>query len=383
MRRPATLRRMLAVARAEWRHNYRDARSLAIVIALPVFLLLIYGYGINLDLRDLPFAVQDLDRTEQSADFVNRLVRSDYFTLARAIQDTREIDSVIEVGAVRFVLVIPHGFGGDLASGRPAQVQVVLDGGDSATASVALGYLEALVGDHSIHLARRWAMRHGLPASAVEPALRVVPRVLYNPELRSVNFIVPGLIAVILTLLAALLTSGCIVREREGGSFEALAASPIAPIEIVLGKLLPYAVISFVDIVLCMVVGRLLFGVAPMGDKALLLGLSLIYLIASLSIGLLVSSLARSHQVATLIAFLATVLPSLLVSGFAFPVRSMPVALQAIAQIIPATHFLIIIRAIYLKGAGVSAFAPRVAALAAMALALVLLTVRTFRKRLE
>jgi len=380
---PDWVRRMLAVARAEWAHNRRDPRSLAVVIALPVFLLLLYGYGINLDLRDLKFAVQDLDRTEQSADFVNRLVRSEYFELARTIEDTREINSLIEGGAVRFVLVLPPDFGDDLAAGRPAQVQVLLDGADSTSASIALGYLGALVGEHSMQLTRRWATRRGLPASAVQPALKIEPRVLYNPELRSVNFIVPGLIAVIVTLLAALLTSGCIVRERESGSFEALAASPITPVEIVLGKSLPYAAISFVDIVLCMVVGWLLFGVAPVGDKLTLLGISVIYIIASLNIGLLVSSLARSHQVATLVAFLLTVLPGLLVSGFAFPVRSMPVVLQVIAQMIPATHFLVIIRGIYLKGAGIAVFAPRVAALVVIALLLILLTAKAFRRTLE
>jgi ABC-2 type transport system permease protein len=383
VRRSAWVIPLLTVARAEWLHNRRDLRSLGIMICLPVMLLLLYGYGINFDLQHLEFAVQDLDRTEQSADLVNRLVRSRYFALTRAIADNHEIDELIEAGAVRFVLVILPGFGETLAAGRPARVQVLVDGADSTTASIALGYLDGLVRAHSLQLTRRWAARRGVPPSAAAPALEVEPRVLYNPELRSVNFIVPGLIAVILTLLAALLTSGCIVREREGGSFEALAASPIAPVQIVLGKLLPYAAISFVDIVLCMVVGWLLFGVAPVGDKAALLAVSAVYLIASLSIGLLVSSLARSHQVATLVAFVTTMLPTMLVSGFVFPVRSMPVVLQAIAQVIPATHFLVVIRGIYLKGAALSAFGPRVAALAGIALALVVITAKKFRKSLE
>jgi len=380
---PNWLRRTLTVARAEWLHNLRDARSLGIIVSLPVVLLLLYGYGINFDLRHLEFAVHDLDRTEQSADLVNRLVRSPYFRLTRAVADDREINELIEAGAVRFVLVIMPGFSETLAAGRPARVQVLLDGADSATASTALGYLEGLVREHSVQLARQWAARQGSTPSAVAPAIEVEPRVLYNPELRSVNFIVPGLIAVILTLLAALLTSGCIVREREGGSFEALAASPIAPVEIVLGKLLPYVGISFVDIVLCMVAGWLLFGVAPVGDKGALLAISAVYLIASLSIGLLLSSLARSHQMATLMAFLTTMLPTMLLSGFVFPVRSMPVALQALAQVIPATHFLVVIRGIYLKGAAISAFAPRVAALAAIALVFVVMTAKKFRKSLE
>jgi ABC-2 type transport system permease protein len=211
----------------------------------------------------------------------------------------------------------------------------------------------------------------------------VEPRALYNPELRTVSFIVPGLIAVIMMMLAALLTAGCIVREREAGSFEGLASSPIAPVEIVLGKLLPYAVISIFDVVLCIAVGWAVFEVFPTGDRVALLGVSAIYLVASLAIGLAISSIARSHQVATLVAFLTTMLPTMLLTGFVFPIRSMPVALQYIAQIFPATHFLVIIRAIYLKGTGLGLYMRETLALAVIALILVMLAAKAFRKSLE
>jgi len=194
---------------------------------------------------------------------------------------------------------------------------------------------------------------------------------------------VPGLIAIILTLLAALLTSGCIVREREAGSFEALAAAPIAPLEIVIGKLLPYVLISFADIILCIAVGWLLFRVAPVGSLAGLLLVSLVYLLASMAIGLLISSLAPTHQLATLAAFLTTMLPAMLVSGFVFPLRSMPLALQAIAQVIPATHFLVVIRGIYLKGVEPSLYGPRALALVLICLLLVGVAAIKFRKDLE
>ena len=383
MRCPDALRRMLAVARAEWIHNVRDARSLGIIILLPLLLLLLYGYAINFDLRELRFAVQDWDRSQASADFVESLVRSDYFVLDELVADTARLERLVERGEVRFALVIPPELGAGIAAGRTVRVQVLLDGADSTTAGIALGYMQAAVRARSVALVTRWVTRAGLPASIVTPALDVQPRVLYNPELESVNFIVPGLIAVIMTMLAALLTSGCIVREREAGSFEGLAASPIAPAEIVLGKLTPYVFIASFDVVLAIGMGALVFGVAPTGDRAALLGVSAVYLIASLAIGMLVSSIARTQQVATIIAFVATMLPTMLLTGFVFPVRSMPLVLQWIAQVFPATHFLVIIRAIYLKGTGLGLYVPQTLALVLIALALVIAASKAFRKSLE
>jgi len=380
---PGAIRRTLAVARAEWMHNRRDVRSLGIIVLLPIMLLLLYGYAINFDLRELRFAVQDWDRSEASAEFVDTIARSDYFALHGLIADSVELGRLVEYGRVRFALVIPRGFGDDIASGRTGRVQVLLDGADSQTAGVALGYMEAVVRRHSVELMQEWVRRAGVPASSAEPALGIEPRVLYNPELRSTSFVVPGLIAVLMMMLAALLTSGCIVREREAGSFEGLAASPIAPSEIMLGKLAPYAVIAIFDVVLCIVVGWLIFGVAPRGDLWSLLGISAVYLVASLAIGLLVSGLTRTHQLATLLAFLTTMLPTMLLTGFVFPLRSMPAVLQYLAQVFPATHFLVIIRGIYLKGTGLGLFVREGLALGLIALLLVIAASKAFRKSLE
>ncbi|MGC9319826.1 MAG: ABC transporter permease, partial [Armatimonadota bacterium] len=305
------------------------------------------------------------------------------FMLHALVEDTREMQRLVESGRVRFALVIPSGFGGEIASGGTGRVQVLLDGADSQTAGVALGYLEAVVRRHSAELAARHVRRAGLPATAAWPALEVQPRVLYNPEVKSINFVVPGLIAVLMMMLAALLTSGCIVRERESGSFEGLAASPIAPMEIVLGKLTPYALIGIFDVILCVVVGWLIFGVAPEGDLRALLAVTAVYLVASLAIGLLVSSLTRTHQLATLLAFLTTMLPTMLLTGFVFPLRSMPRVLQCIARVLPTTHFLVIIRAIYLKGTGLGVFVRETVALVLIALILVALAATAFRKSLE
>lgn len=380
---PRTLRRMLAVARAEWIHNVRDPRALGIIILLPLVLLILYGYAINFDVRDLRFAVQDWDRSQASGDFVESMVRSDYFTLAALVEDTARLEEMVARGQVRFALIVPPGFADDLAAGRAGQVQVLLDGSDSTSANIALGYLQGVVRGYSVALVQRWVTRRVLPAAVAAPALDVQPRVLYNPEMTTVSFIVPGLIAVIMTMLAALLTSGCIVREREAGSFEGLAASPIAPAEIVLGKLTPYVFIASFDVILSIGAGRLFFGVAPTGDRLALLAVSAVYLIASLAIGMLVSSVARTQQVATMVAFLTTMLPTMLLTGFVFPVRSMPVALQYIAQVFPATHFLVIIRAIYLKGTGLGLYVHHALALALIALVLVVAASKAFRKSLE
>jgi len=381
--RPDTLRRTLAVARAEWIHNWRDPRSLAIIIALPIMLLLLYGYAINFELRELTFAVQDWDRSEQSADLIDTLARSDYFTFHSLVETGEQIERLIEGGEVRFAIVIMPGFGEQIAAGKTGRVQVLLDGADSTTAGIAQGYLEGVMRAHSARLMKRWAKSRGIPASAAQPPIQPEPRVLYNPELKTASFIVPGLIAVIMTMLAALLTSGCIVREREAGSFEGLASSPIAPVEIIIGKLLPYAGIAVFDVMLCIATGGLIFHIWPSGDRAALLVVSLVYLIASLSIGLTISSVARSHQVATLIAFLTTMLPTMLLTGFVFPVRSMPKLLQYISQMIPATHFLVVIRAIYLKGTGVGPYIREVTALALISLVFVVVAAKAFRKSLE
>lgn len=383
MRCPEPLRRMLAVARAEWIHNVRDTRSLAIIVALPIMLLLLYGYAIDFALEELRFAVQDADRSEQSADLIQSMVSSHYFTLVRLVEDPVEIDRMIASGEIRLGVVIQRGFAADIASGRAGQVQALLDGSDSTTAGVALGYLEAIVREYRVDLTAQWARRRGVPARMIAPPLEVHTRALYNPELKTVTFIVPGLIAVIMTMLAALLTSGCIVREREVGSFEGLAASPIAPVEIIIGKLLPYAAISVADVILSIGTGWLVFGVYPLGSKPGLLIISGLYLIASLCIGLAISSAARTHQIATLVAFLATLLPSMLLTGFVFPLRSMPTILQVIAQVLPATHFLTVIRGIYLKGTGLGLYMQETLALGLISLALVVLAAKTFRKSLE
>jgi len=372
-------RRLLTIARAEWIHNLRDPRSLFVVVALPVLLLLLYGYGINYDVDNVPFAVYDLDGTKAARTVITRLQQNRYFELVAAITHRREIGELMDRADVAFVLVIPPDLGRTLGAGRPATVQVILDGADTTRANIALGYIQAALLNQSSRITIDVARRQGV---TVTPAFTVHPTILYNPGLGSTQFIVPGLIAIILTLLAGLLTSTCIVREREAGSFEALVTSPARAGDILIGKMIPYAAISFVDVLLAIGTGALVFHVVPKGSFVLLLSISFLFLVASLAIGVLYSTLARTQQIAILLAILTTLLPTVLLSGFAFPLRSMPMPLRVISQIIPATHFLIIIRGIYLKQATMAVLWPRVLVLLGMTVGLVAIAARKFKKKL-
>jgi len=375
------MRRTLAIARAEWIHNLRDPRSLFVIVVLPVVLLLLYGYGINYDLRHIPFAVWDLSGTTVSRDLVQSFVASGYFRLRHVVIHQEEVAGLLDGGDVIFVMVIPPDLAQRLGASRPAKVQVLLSGADTTRASVAQGYIEAALLQASQALATRAQLRSGT-TGRIPPGFGISTTILYNPSLNSTRFIVPGLIAVLLTILAALLTSTAVVREREWSSFETLVTSPVRAPNIMLGKMAPYVLIAFVDVLLSIVTGVLVFHVEPVGSVALLLAVSFLYLLASLSIGMLFSTVMKTQQLAILVTMLTTLLPTTLLSGFAFPLRSMPTVLQAVSNVIPATHFLIVIRSIYLKGAGLDVLWPRVAVLALFALALTVLAAKRFEKRL-
>jgi len=368
-------RRVWAVMEKEILYLLRDPRSLGVTLLLPVVLLILFGYAINFDVKNIRLAVYDPDRTPTSRDLVRALTNTHYFRLVRMLESTREADEVLAAGRAQAVLIIPARFSADLAAGRPTDVQTIINGADSLTANVALGYLEAMIQEWS---RRREPRARGASVTPIEPKVRI----WFNEDLSSVKFITPGLVVVILMMLAALLTSQTIVREREQGTMEGLVVSPITAREIMLGKLLPYVAIALADVALVALAGRLLFHVPLRGSPALLLALLLLYLLAALGIGLLISAVARSQQVAYLIALIATLLPTILLTGFIFPVSSMPRVLQAVVQLHPATHFMVIARAISLRGAGLADLWPRALALAGLSAAILSLATAKFRKTL-
>lgn len=376
------LLRTWAIARKESLQIVRDPRTLAVVLALPLVMLLLYGYAIRTDVKHLPTAVVDQDRTAASRDFLRSFESNEYFDLVRDLESSSQVDRLLDSGQVTVGVVIPRGFARDLLEGRKAQVQVLLDGSDPAKASIAQGYVTALALSYSRKVQVAAARRRGWPEALVAAPVAMEPRVWYNPDLRSTDFIIPGLIAVILMMLSALLTSMTVVRERERGTIEQLVVSPVQPVELMLGKLAPYVLVAFVDVILVLVAGQLLFHVPLRGSAALLLGLSTVYLLAALGLGLLISTVAPSQQTAMVMAMMGTQLPAVLLSGFVFPIMNMPKAIQVITVMIPARYFLVIIRSIFLKGLGMEYLWQQTVYLLIFGTVVMGLSVLRFKKRL-
>jgi len=332
---------------------FRDVRTLAVVIIMPLMMLVLYGYAINLDVKHLRLAVFDQNASQVSRDLIGTFSHGEYFDVIAYLHTHPEVNAALDRGQAQALLVIPPTFTADLASGRTGEVQLLVDGSDSTTATTAIGYAEAMLQQYSAKISLAALSRAGLNITAANP-IDLRQRVWYNPELKSVNFIVPGLIAVILMMLAALLTSMTIVRERERGTIEQLVVSPVLPHELIVGKLIPYVIIAFFDILLVIAAGRLIFKVPLVGSPILLLFFSGIFLAAALGIGLLISVVSHSQQTAQTLALITTLLPSFLLSGFIFPISSMPTALRWLTNIIPARHFIVILRGIFLKGDGLA-----------------------------
>ena len=374
-------RRALAIARSEWLLNRRDPRSLGVIFVLPVLLLILYGYGLNFDLEHLRVAVQDQDRSELSRELIRRAAASGYFDFVAEVTQTEQIAELLRRGRALMVLVIPPQFSKDFLSGRQAKLELVLDGSDAVTANTAFGYARALVARLASDWGRELAAKRGLPPRALQP-ITVSMQVLYNPNLDSAAFIVPGLIGVVMALMAALLTSTCIVRERETGTFEALLCTPVRPAEVILGKLIPYAVFSMIDIGLCVVAGVLIFGVRPAGSMVQFVAVSAVFVFACLAMGLMISGRAGSQRTAIVGGIMALMLPTIMLSGFVFPIINFPLALKAVANALPATHYLVAARTVYLRGVNLTACWQHVAVLAALALVAFVAAVRSFRAKL-
>ncbi len=360
----------------------RDWRTLAVVVVLPVLMLILYGYAINFDLRHIALGVQDEDRSPAARRLVDAFSRGENFAVTENITSPGAATRALDAGDVRAVLVIPRGYAEDLAGGRTAVVQLLVDGADSTSATTTIGYAGAIVREHSGATTLAALRRRGLLARDGFPPLELRARFWYNPEQRSVNYIVPGLIAVILMMLSTLLTALTVVRERERGTIEQLIVSPLKSYELILGKLVPYALIAFLDVLLVMGAGRMLFGVRVVGSIPLLLALSALYLVSALGIGLLISVISPTQQTAMTIGMLSSQLPTMLLSGFLFPVRAMPQVVQWLTNLIPARHFLVIVRGIFLKGNGLAQLWPQVLLLAGIAALTLGLASRKFRKKL-
>ena len=366
----------VAVARKELRQIRRDQRTLLILLFVPVFFLLIYGYALNFDIRNVQLGLQDNDRSAASRELVSAFVNSGYFDLVGEAVNPDAIDAMLDRDDARAVLVIPARFGADVASGRPTAVQFIVNGDTANTATTVVGYANGLVNSQS--------MRYELEARIgflTGPVLTIEPRVWYNPELRSTLFLVPGLIAYIAMLTAVVSTALSIVREKEAGTMEQVRMSPIGPVPYVLGKTAPYFVVSLISSMSIVVAAMVLFDMPMRGSWLVLIGIVSLFLIGALAFGLLISSIADSQQVAFQVALLTSFLPTLMLSGFIFPISSMPTFLQVVTLIVPARYFLVALRGIVLKGVGPADFLPDVIALVVYAVVILgLASVRVRRQ---
>jgi ABC-2 type transport system permease protein len=343
------MRRIWAVSVKELRQVVRDPLTLGMLLGVPAFMLLLYGYALNFDVRHVPLAVQDRDRSVASRELIASFVNSTYFDRVRDLPVGTAFDEVTERRQAMAILVIPEEFGRDLTAGRTAKIQLFLDGTDANTANTILGYASALISEQNVAIARRALSRRG---ASPPDSVAYQPRVWYNPELRSTNFLVPGLIGFILMLTAVLSTALSVVREKERGTLEQLRVTPLRIGQMIVGKTLPYLAISLAASAVIIVVARALFDVAVRGSYFDLFLAILVYLIGALGFGLLVSSFARSQAMAFQAGALLSMLPAIFLSGFIFPLRAMPPLLRLVTYAFPARYFLVVLRGIILKGAG-------------------------------
>jgi ABC-2 type transport system permease protein len=361
------------IALKEVRHLLRDTRSLMIAILMPLMMTLLYGYAINLDIKDIKLAVFDYDRTPESRDLVNRFYNSGYFTRADSEPGLEEPDEIFKTGDAHCIFTIKPGFAEALRQGEGFEVGLLLDGADANMTNAASSYA-------GIVMTR--FLQEQLPPGFEIPGVRLSLGVLYNPDLKSSHFFVLGLIAIILMLVSALLTSLTIAREKETGTLEQLLTAPVRPREIILGKVIPYFVLASFDGFLVWAFAVFHFGVPMNGSILLMVLFGTVYVLAALSIGILVSTLVRSQQVAMMTTLMVTMMPSVLLSGFAFDLGNMPRVLQAISYIVPARYFIVIIRGVMLKGSGLGVLWPQAAALAVLAFALLAIAAKKFTIRI-
>lgn len=372
----AFLIRVGALARKEIIHILRDVRVIYMALGLPVVMLFLFGFAISFDLDRLPLAVVDQDRSPASRRLVEALTASDSFAVAVRLDDPKQVEPYFRRFQLKVALVIPPDYGRTLARGEVAEAQLLLDGADGATTSIALGYAAGV----SQAETRRLLQRTGLVGDL---GLRDRVRLRFNPGMKSSRFIVPGLIAAITAIMAVLLTALTVAREWERGNMEQLFATPVRRLEVVVGKLLPYVVIGMVQVLLVVTMGAVVFDVAVVGSYATLFGAALLFLLGMLGQGLFISVITRNQQVATQIGLLSSLLPVLLLSGFLTPVENMPWFLRAIAAVMPARYFIEILRGVMLKGNGVLELWPQLLAMLAFATAMVALSTARFKRRLD
>lgn len=373
--------RVWAVSRKEFIHILRDPRSLGMAIAIPMLLLLLFGYALSLDVDNVPTVVWDQNNSQASREFISHLQGSRYFSVRDYVTSYPEIEEALDSGAALVAVVIPERFAGRIESGRSAPVQAIVDGSDPNTATIAMGYLDVVAFDYSRQVALAEIRR--TTGQVVHPPVDLRARAWFNADLESKNYIIPGLIAVIMMVIAALLTSLTVAREWEQGTMEQLIATPVKGPELILGKLIPYFAIGMLDVALAVLMGEYLFDVPLRGNVALLFAMAAIFLAGALSLGMVISIVTKGQLLASQLAMVLTFLPSFLLSGFMYAIANMPLGVQLITYLVPARYFVTMLKGIYLKDVGLEVLALEAGLLVLFGIALMLFANVRFKKRLE
>lgn len=375
-----SFRRTKAIARKEFTHIMRDPRSLGMALALPMVMLVLFGYALSLDVDQIPLMVYDQDQTPESRELIRRFTGSRYFAFKGYTDSYRPVEVALDKSTILAALIVPVNFSKHLLRGEAAPVQLLLDGTDSNTASIALGYARSLSAEYSTQLRTDWQIRKG--AGEIKPPVSPQLRVIYNTELKSKNYIIPGLIAVILMIIAALLTSLCIAREWENGTMEELLSTPIRPAELVLGKLSAFFVLGFVDMLTAVLAGVFIFGVPLRGQPWLLFLSGCIFMFGALCWGVFLSAVTRNQLQAFQVGLISSFLPAFLLSGFVYAIDQMPLIPRLISHIIPARYFVALMKGIFQKGIGLEILWGEMALLVLYALVVFLLTTRKLKEKI-
>jgi len=370
--------RVRAIAKKEFIQIFRDPRSLGMAIAIPMLLIILFGYALTLDVDNVPLVIWDQDKTQVSNDYILDFKNSPYFKIVGYFDNYPDVQEYIDKNKALMALVIPSDFSKLIRSGQEAPVQLLVDGSDSNTATIAIGYVTAVTLSYN----RKFVVDAfpKLKSGGISP-IEMRSRVWFNPDLKSRNYIIPGLIAVIMMIVAALLTSLTVAREWERGTMEQLIATPIKPDELIVGKLIPYFCIGLFDVLVAVAMGELLFHVPLRGSVALLFVLSGFFLAVALNFGILISIVTKSQLLASQVAMMATFLPTFLLSGFTYAIYNMPKAIQIITCLIPAKYFVVILKGIYLKGVGLKALIMQVIFLFMFSFVAMNIAKRKFKKR--
>ena len=372
------------VIKKEFIQIIRDPISLAVVILIPIIQLLLFGYAVSFDIKHIPMGIFDQSQTQESRQLIRAVTASSYFLIADNATSRTEINTLLEKGDIKIGVIIPPRFAEDINANKTAGVQLLIDGTDANVGGVAMGYFIAAAQGYSLDITQRMLNEQGGAGLLKNfPLLSQRLRIWYNQTLRTENFIVPGLIATILMILGVLMTSQSVAREYERGTMEQLIVSPVKVYELIIGKLVPYILIGFVQVILVTLIAVLVFHVPLKGSILVLTFTTFLFLVSAMGIGFLFSAVTKSQQVAMQMSFVGTMLPSLLLSGFIYPINSMPLALRVFSYIVPAKYFLVVLRGIFLKNSGVVVLMPQILIMILISIIVLTLCIIKTKKSLD